>query len=242
MGKFNCPVENARLTSKFGYRDIGRGKEFHQGIDVASPVPNKRVPVYASADGIVSRARVIGTYGNVVMIKHTISGKSYETNYAHLDSSCVKEGQRVKQGQKIGIMGNTGGSFGVHLHFEIHDPSYQAGQPYAIDPMKWIQLNTCRPLIDEVDFNKKIGYSVVNNAKAFRIHTDAFKSKKDADNAQKTFVKDGFLRYAEVFGNDKDGYRLQSGKYASQKEAEETSKKMLENKKIGYASIIGRLE
>lgn len=244
MGKFNCPVLDARLTSSFGWRNIGRGKEWHQGIDLASPIAGKKVPVYASADGTVSRSQTLGTYGNVVMIKHVFGGKVYETNYAHLDSRLVKVGDKVKQGQKIGIMGNTGGSFGVHLHFEIHNGSWVTGQKNAVDPMKWIQLNTCIPLDDKVanpkiDYTKKLGYSAPKDSKAYRIHTDSYKSKSDAEKAKCDLVKQGFIKYAEVFGNDKNGYRLQTGKYNTQKEAEYVALKLLEAKKIGYASIIG---
>ena len=108
----------------------------------------------------------------------------------------------------------TGRSFGVHLYFEIHNESYAPSQPNAIDPMKWIELSTCRLLPDnntsnttpQSSMDKKIGYKIDEYSKAFRIHTDAFKSKSDA---QKDFVSKGYLKYAEVFGNDKDGYRLQ---------------------------------
>lgn len=140
MVNFICPVLNARLTSPFGWRTISGNKEWHQGIDLASPIAGLKVPIYASADGVVSRAQVLSSYGNVVMIKHSIAGKTYETNYAHLDSYSVKVGQKVKQGQKIGIMGMTGRSYGVHLHFEIHNGIWTSGQPNAVDPMKFISL------------------------------------------------------------------------------------------------------
>lgn len=140
MVNFICPVLNARLTSPFGWRTISGNKEWHQGIDLASPITGLKVPIYASADGVVSRAQVLSSYGNVVMIKHSIAGKTYETNYAHLDSYSVKVGQKVKQGQKIGIMGMTGRSYGVHLHFEIHNGIWTSGQPNAVDPMKYISL------------------------------------------------------------------------------------------------------
>ena len=81
MVDFMSPVKNARLTSKFGWRNIGFGKEWHQGIDLAS---TGKVPIFASAAGIVTRAQAFSSYGNVVMIRHTIHGKTYETNYAHL--------------------------------------------------------------------------------------------------------------------------------------------------------------
>lgn len=137
MVNFICPVRNARLTSKFGWRNIGFGQEWHQGIDLAS---TGKVPIYASATGVISRAQALSSYGNVVMIKHIINGKIYETNYAHLDSYCVHVGQRVLQGQQIGVMGKTGRAYGIHLHFEIHDGLWAKGQPNAIDPMKFISL------------------------------------------------------------------------------------------------------
>lgn len=143
MAMFNCPVApKCRMTSKFGWRNIGRGREWHQGVDLAGATAGLKVPVYASADGVVKKAGALSSYGNRVLITHTIGGKTWETNYAHLDKIIVKEGQRVKQGEQIGIMGNTGGSFGVHLHFEIHNGLYAAGQPNAVDPMKYITLES----------------------------------------------------------------------------------------------------
>ncbi len=137
MTNFICPVKNARLTSPFGWRNLGFGKEWHQGIDLAA---TGKVPIYASAAGVISRAQALSSYGNVVMIRHTINGKTYETNYAHLDSYCVRVGQRVQQGQQVGVMGNTGRAFGIHLHFEIHQGLWATGQPNAIDPMNYISL------------------------------------------------------------------------------------------------------
>jgi len=137
MTNFICPVKNARLTSKFGWRNIGFGNEWHQGVDLAS---TGKVPIYASAAGVISRAQVLSSYGKVIMIKHIVNGKTFETNYAHLDSYCVHVGQKVVQGQQIGMMGNTGRAYGIHLHFEIHDGAWEKGQPNATDPMKYISL------------------------------------------------------------------------------------------------------
>ncbi len=140
MVNFICPVLNARLTSPFGWRNIGRGKEWHQGVDLASPIAGLKVPIYASASGEVVWSAPLSTYGNSVRVLHKIDGKTFETNYAHLDRIMVNKGQVVKQGQQIGVMGNTGGSFGVHLHFEIHDGRYAPSQPNAVNPMKYITL------------------------------------------------------------------------------------------------------
>jgi len=145
MGIFICPLKgnNIRLTSPFGWRinPFGSNKVFHQGVDLAR-MPNTNVEVIASADGEVIRTGKLGTYGYVVMIRHTINGKLMDTNYAHLkkDSIKVKVGQKIKQGQPIAIMGSTGSSTAPHLHFEIHNGIWATGQPNAVDPMKYISL------------------------------------------------------------------------------------------------------
>lgn len=237
--KFICPVKNAKLTSDFGYRDIGRGREWHQGVDLASKTPGLKVPVYASASGKVSCAKVVGSYGNSVRIVHTIQGKTYETNYAHLDKMLVRYGDDVKQGQQIGIMGNTGGSFGVHLHFEIHNGRYAPGQPKAIDPMIFVNIKDDTVDEPKKDYSKQLGYNAPKDSKAYRIHTSSYKSKTEATKASKSLVENKVLRYAEVFGNDKDGYRIQSGKYDTQKDAEKVAVTLLEKKETSYVSIIG---
>lgn len=232
MSDFINPVQNARITSPFGYRILNGKREFHQGVDLASPTPGAKVPIYASAAGTVVYAGSLSTYGKSVRILHNIKGKTYETNYAHLDKINVKLGQVVKQGEQIGIMGNTGGSFGVHLHFEVHNGRYAPGQPNAVDPMKYISKK-------DNDYKKKIGYNIPKDSKAFRLHTAPYKNKAEADKAAKELVKDGHLRYAETFGNDKDGYRIQSGKYTSLVAAEEAAKKMIDDKTNGYISVVG---
>lgn len=93
------------------------------------------------------------------------------------------------------------------------------------------------------DWTKKVGYNAPKEtSKVFRIHTAAYQSKKHAELAQKDLVTNGYLSYAEIFGNDTDGYRLQSGKYQSQKAAETACKKLIENNKTNYCSIIGSKE
>lgn len=236
MSKFINPCPNAKLTSPFGYRihPISKVKSFHQGIDLAQVGD---VPIMASANGTVLQARWMNSYGNVIIIRHIINGATFDTVYAHLKSFNVKKDDKVKQGQVIAKMGTTGDSTGQHLHFEINTPYWTTGQPYAKNPLNYISL-TSNPT-PQSSTDKKIGYKIDEDSKAFRIHTDSFKSKLDAQKAQKDFVSKGYLKYAEAFGNDKDGYRLQSGKYTTQKDAESVSKKMLEAKVVGYCSIIG---
>lgn len=122
------------LSSGFGNRAFDNG--FHPGIDIANSVGT---PVRAAADGVVFRAYQSSSYGNTVMISHQIKGKLYTTVYAHLSNYQVATGQRVAQGQVIGGMGNTGESFGSHLHFELYNgPWTPPPHNGAINPVSYI--------------------------------------------------------------------------------------------------------
>ncbi|KAF0816971.1 Peptidase, M23/M37 family [Bacillus sp. ZZV12-4809] len=111
------------ITDTYGTRN---GQ--HKGIDIAG---GSGSPVYAADAGIVSRSYYSQTYGNVIFIKHN---NQTETVYAHLDKRLSAEGEKVALGQKIGMMGSTGDSSGVHLHFEVHSQGWTADKINAVDP------------------------------------------------------------------------------------------------------------
>jgi len=103
------------LTSSFGMRKSpfsGRMK-MHEGLDIAA---RTGTPVYTTADGVVSRAETAAGYGKLVVIDH---GYGYRTYYGHNSKIYVKVGQRVKRGDKIAAVGNTGTSTGSHSHYEV---------------------------------------------------------------------------------------------------------------------------
>ncbi|WP_237981383.1 SH3 domain-containing protein [Bacillus thuringiensis] len=120
-----------RYTSRFEKR----GGQMHHGLDIAA---SGTVPVVAAAEGVITRSYYSTSYGNVVFISHNINEQTYTTVYAHLKSRSVSPGQKVKQGQQLGIMGNTGQSEGQHLHFEIHKGEWNAQKSNAIDPNTYI--------------------------------------------------------------------------------------------------------
>ena len=97
------------VTSPFGYR-WGR---LHAGIDIGVPYGT---PIHAAASGTVVLAGWTGGYGNYTCIDH---GGGLATCYGHQSSYAVSSGAQVSQGQVIGYVGNTGHSFGAHLHFEV---------------------------------------------------------------------------------------------------------------------------
>lgn len=86
----------------------------HNGIDIASSGVQGK-PVVSAQDGTVVYAGVMNGYGNLVIVDH---GGGFETRYGHLESYSVATGDKVKGGQVIGAVGNTGDSTGYHLHFE----------------------------------------------------------------------------------------------------------------------------
>ena len=85
----------------------------HNGLDFAAPFAS---PIYATGDGVVVYSSGGTTYGNVVFVNH---GYGFETRYAHMSKFIVAPGQKVKRGQILGYVGNTGHSFGNHLHYEV---------------------------------------------------------------------------------------------------------------------------
>ncbi len=103
-------------TSRFGYRTspfFGK-REFHKGIDFANRIGT---PIVATADGVVSFNGVKGGFGNVLMIDH---GHGMVTRYAHCSKLLKKVGDKVKRGEKIALIGNSGRSTGPHCHYEVH--------------------------------------------------------------------------------------------------------------------------
>ncbi|MEI4261880.1 M23 family metallopeptidase [Roseovarius sp. D0-M9] len=121
---FALPLKGAfRYTSGFGKR-WGR---LHAGTDMAGPTG---MPIYATADGVVTHAGWQSGYGRLVKIKHAFG---VETRYAHQSKIRVTKGQRVSRGDHIGDMGNSGRSTGTHLHYEVRVNGD------AVNPMTYIK-------------------------------------------------------------------------------------------------------
>jgi murein DD-endopeptidase MepM/ murein hydrolase activator NlpD len=123
------PVEDIKLTSSYGVRNdpFNGSHRMHQGIDIPGALGT---PIYATADGVVSRAEWAGGYGNLVEITH---GNGLQTRYGHMSKLIALPNQRVVRGQLIGLMGSTGRSTGSHLHYEVRI----AGS--AVNPVPYLE-------------------------------------------------------------------------------------------------------
>ncbi|MEH0938989.1 M23 family metallopeptidase [Micromonospora psammae] len=117
------PLQGYDFNSPYGMR---WGK-LHTGIDLVAP---EGTPYVAIHSGTVTKAGWFGGYGYAVIVQHADGS---EAIYGHSQSVSVQEGQQVKAGDQLGLVGNTGHSYGSHLHLEIH----VKGEP--LDPVPWLQ-------------------------------------------------------------------------------------------------------
>ena len=136
-GFLASPMAFSRITSSFAMRlhPILQSWRAHNGVDYGAP---QGTPVRTVGDGVVEQAGWQNGYGNVVSINH---GKERSTVYAHLSKVEVRKGDRVEQGQRVGLVGATGWATGPHLHFEFRvDGAFQdplkiarAAEPAVVD-------------------------------------------------------------------------------------------------------------
>jgi murein DD-endopeptidase MepM/ murein hydrolase activator NlpD len=127
-GFFTNPCPDASSSSGFGYRSFDNS--FHKGLDMAAP---EGTPYYAADSGTVMYATNGGGYnggaGNWIVISH---GNGIVTKYMHSLVTFVSPGDQVQRGQNIGLVGNTGQSFGAHLHFQVEVDGV------AVNPLNYI--------------------------------------------------------------------------------------------------------
>jgi hypothetical protein len=130
------PVRSGYITSGYGFRvhPVKKKRLFHEGVDFASP---RGTAIVAVADGVVTFSGRKGGYGRTVDIRHV---NGLVTRYAHNQDNLVKEGQMVRQGQKIATVGSSGTATGPHVHFEVLKDGT------AVDPFRYIDRQP-RPVV-----------------------------------------------------------------------------------------------
>lgn len=133
--------EEISLSSTFGVRSdpFRHTAAMHAGLDM----PGKMgTPVYATADGVVSRAEWANGYGKLIEIDH---GKGIATRYGHLSQILVEPNTRVHRGDMIGRMGSTGRSTGSHLHYEVRIDGR------AVNPMPFLEGDDYMLALNKLD-------------------------------------------------------------------------------------------
>lgn len=192
MSEVSWPLEGEygkdfRTSSSFGWRihPIRKVRAHHNGEDFVHRQSD--VPVLAIYDGVVTEARPARGryhngepkgYGYFVAVRHKINGKYYVALYAHLvkNSFKVRKGQRVKAGQPLGIMGTSGASTGVHLHFEIHEGrkfGWSSNGAGFLDPIPFL-----RSLGDLVSQQNQAGEATDEDAFVQDVPEHTFKPSK----------------------------------------------------------------
>lgn len=112
--EWTLPISSGIITSLYGQRihPITKKKSNHMGVDISN---EKGTNIFSISSGVVDESKYSNSYGNYIVI----SSNEYEFLYAHLDKAFVNTGDKVKTGDKIGLMGETGNVTGVHLHLEL---------------------------------------------------------------------------------------------------------------------------
>lgn len=128
------PLKPGTYSMSAYFGKTGLWSRYHTGQDFAATTGT---PVYAAASGIIGQSRAGGWAGIHLVVNHANGGS---TLYAHLSGKVVSPGQPVKAGQLIGYVGNSGNSYGSHLHFEYYPAGALPGDVYsASDPMAWLR-------------------------------------------------------------------------------------------------------
>lgn len=201
-------------------------KGWAKGIDIVKS-PNLTDVIVAHSAGTVIKVmtgQVNGKndsegfgYGNYVMIKHE---DNFVTLYAHLKEVYVKAGQIVSKGQEIGYMGDTGNSYGAHLHFEIRKYSSYTNNVHDTKTFKWL---------DPVEYlDENLPAAVVLN----RVQTGAFSNKTYAIALARELIKKGYNAIIKFYNGM---YHVQVGAFAVKASAEKLAAELNER---GYATYI----
>lgn len=146
------PIANkelTRLASGFGQRihPIYKVKMMHFGIDFTAP---RHTPIYATGDGVVERViKNFGGYGKQVIINH---GFGYKTRYAHMQEFNVNAGDKVKRGDMIGTVGNSGLSTAPHLHYEVLKDNKK------VDPVNYFYMD-----LNDEEYEKILELASIEN-------------------------------------------------------------------------------
>ena len=242
-------LQDAKNQITYGY------KSDHKAVDLVK-YKNKTCNVIAHTKGVVvwiqtgqknnPSASGNASYGNCVKLKHP---DGYYTLYAHLRDVKVKKGEQVNQGQVLGYMGNTGRSFGAHLHFEVRNtkdnridptpylnkdlPLMSEYQVYDLKKKKWLPLVKMNSNDYAGNYNNSISGLRISSLK-YRVH----------DKKKKKWLPyvTGFESYAGNLNNEIDGIQILNATYRAHLKGGSWLNwiNKVDNTNSGYAGIYGK--
>lgn len=167
----HLPVDQVVITSRFGMRNLGSTTEYHNGLDLAPKMKNiQGDKLYATCDGYVVLSKAQGGvttqgYGYYMVIQHDAG---FCTLYAHMKALGTAVGSRVKAGQVIGYMGNTGQSTGIHTHFEIREGRFDASFWTRGEYNRYLNCIDPQPIIEDyLKLEQEAGEVVEEKPKAW---------------------------------------------------------------------------
>jgi hypothetical protein len=146
------PVSIKNISAYFGFRSdpFTHRLKMHYGIDFTGDIGT---PIHVTGDGVIIQAEYsFDGYGKNVVVDH---GFGYKTRYAHMSKIAVKVGEKVKRGQIVGLLGNTGRSTGPHLHYEV------LLRNSSIDPLNYFNDITME------DYDKMVKYATVGKTESY---------------------------------------------------------------------------
>lgn len=251
-------VKSMHIGFPRNYIALSRGfTSSHRGIDMCwnSDYGGANAPVYAPADGEVvatvntkgnTASQGTGDWGNLVKIKHA---DGVYTLSAHLlkGSVCVKVGQKVKRGQQVALMNNSGYSFGSHVHFELYIGG--SGTSYRVDPLKYCyayptdvlgiqRYNDGTPYtIMRYDPIAYVGTPVARDVTKDQIEviTDTLRARTEPSLKAKVlgYVNTGIYNFSEM--KEADGYKWYNcGEFWCANDADETWCKIMPTEYVGH--------
>lgn len=188
------------VTSSFGYRQMRRRRKgrMHYGTDVKLYTGD---PVYSTFDGVVRIAQYSSSYGYVVVVRHY---NGLETIYAHFSKLLTKPGMVVRAGDPIGLGGNTGRSYGSHLHFEIRFKGI------AFDATRIIDFETGKLNSDTIYIDKSF-FPHLSKTKSSKSKKSKDKKDKKKKKGDKSTEKGGAKYYTVRSGDTLSSIAVKHG-------------------------------
>ena len=214
-----------RVSSPFGNRVINGATEFHRGIDIgrnlSPPKPIENANIVAIAAGRVTSSFFSPTGGNMIIINHC---NGVQSRYLHNSVNLVRASQEVRQGELIGRVGNTGHSFGAHLHLDIIINGVH------VNPLDHLTIPNTAQLPQPAVVSQPAAPSL--SSQLFRVQVGAFGVRENAEAMVTRLRSHGFYPFIVANGNI---FRVQVGAFQNRSNADKQRQRLIE---LGFDAFV----